>query len=151
MTQAVKVEWWGPQHGFLRSLTKHSLTQHHNNDSLWWWWSGFTNHWQKVQITWSQYGLAFSFKLTYGSVCAGREKWPFNVIFFLKIEPPCDQTWWDSPVFPIVSCLSYVLHAKNTLVGPVGPFQSTLILTVFTPDRRFLAMFEVGIDDCNCN
>ena len=24
------------------------------------------------------------FQNTYGSVCAGREKWPFNVIFFLK-------------------------------------------------------------------
>ena len=29
---------------------------------------------------------------SYGSVSAGREKWPFNVIFFLKVEPPCDQT-----------------------------------------------------------
>ena len=29
---------------------------------------------------------------TYGSVSAGREKWPFNVLFFLKVEPPCDQT-----------------------------------------------------------
>ena len=28
----------------------------------------------------------------YGSVSAGREKWPFNVLFFLKVEPPCDQT-----------------------------------------------------------
>ena len=27
-----------------------------------------------------------------GSVSAGREKWPFNVLFFLKVEPPCDQT-----------------------------------------------------------
>ena len=30
--------------------------------------------------------------MIYGSVSAGREKWPFNVIFFLKVEPPCDQT-----------------------------------------------------------
>ena len=30
--------------------------------------------------------------VTYGSVSAGREKWPFNVLFFLKVEPPCDQT-----------------------------------------------------------
>ena len=30
--------------------------------------------------------------LVYGSVSAGREKWPFNVLFFLKVEPPCDQT-----------------------------------------------------------
>ena len=29
---------------------------------------------------------------SYGSVSAGREKWPFNVLFFLKVEPPCDQT-----------------------------------------------------------
>ena len=58
----------------------------------------------------------------YGSVSAGREKWPFNVIFFLKVEPPCDQTWWDSLVFSILSCFSYVLDAENTLVGPVGPF-----------------------------
>ena len=28
----------------------------------------------------------------YGSVSAGREKWPFNVLFFLKVEPQCDQT-----------------------------------------------------------
>ena len=60
--------------------------------------------------------------LTYGSVSAGREKWPFNVLFFLKVEPPCDQTWWDSLVFSILSCFSYVVDAENTLVGPVGPF-----------------------------
>ena len=29
---------------------------------------------------------------TYGSVSAGREKWPFNVLFFFKVEPPGDQT-----------------------------------------------------------
>ena len=38
-------------------------------------------------------------------VCAGREKWLFNAIF-LKVEPPCDQTWWDSLVFQ----LSVVYH-----------------------------------------
>ena len=42
--------------------------------------------------------------------------------FFFKVEPPCDQTWWDSLVFSILSCFSYVLDAKNTLVGHVGPF-----------------------------
>ena len=31
-------------------------------------------------------------RTSYGSVSAGREKWPFNVLFFLKVEPPCDQT-----------------------------------------------------------
>ena len=34
----------------------------------------------------------WNFQRTYGSVSAGREKWPFNVLFFLKVEPPCDQT-----------------------------------------------------------
>ena len=31
--------------------------------------------------------------LTYGSVSAGRGKCLFNVLFFLKVKPPCDQTW----------------------------------------------------------
>ena len=34
----------------------------------------------------------FQSTTVYGSVSAGREKWPFNVLFFLKVEPPCDQT-----------------------------------------------------------
>ena len=34
--------------------------------------------------------------------------------------------------------LLFVVDAENTLVGPVGPFKSTLILTVFTPNRQFL-------------
>ena len=29
----------------------------------------------------------------YGSVSAGRGKCLFNVLFFLKVKPPCDQTW----------------------------------------------------------
>ena len=32
-------------------------------------------------------------KNAYGSVSAGREKWPFNVLFFFKVEAPCEQTW----------------------------------------------------------
>ena len=44
-----------------------------------------------------------------------------------------------SPDFSIVSFSSYVVHAKNTLVGRVGPFLSTIILTVSTPNRLFLA------------
>ena len=36
--------------------------------------------------------LKSRFMGTYGSVSAGREKWPFNVLFFLKVESPCDQT-----------------------------------------------------------
>ena len=38
-------------------------------------------------------GLTFrQNEFSYGSVSAGGEKWPFNVLFFLKVEPPCDQT-----------------------------------------------------------
>ena len=36
--------------------------------------------------------MMMMFDYSYGSVSAGREKWPFNVLFFLKVEPPCDQT-----------------------------------------------------------
>ena len=60
---------------------------------------------------------------TYGSVSAGREKWPFNVLFFLKSGA---SVWLNlmrySLVFSILSFFSYVLDAENTLVGPVGPF-----------------------------
>ena len=69
---------------------------------------------------------------------------------FLKVEPLWDQTWWDSSIFSIVICLSYVVDAKNTLVGPVGPFKSTIILTGYTPNRLFLAYFEVGLHP-SCN
>ena len=41
--------------------------------------------------------------------------------FFFKVEPSCDQTWWDSLVFSILSCFSYVVDAENILVWPVGP------------------------------
>ena len=37
--------------------------------------------------------------------------------FILKVEPPSDQTWWDSLVFSILSCFSYVVHAKNSWLG----------------------------------
>ena len=52
--------------------------------------------------------------------------------------------------FSIVCCVSYVVSAKNSSVGPVGPFKSTLILTDFTPNRLFLAYFEVGLQP-SCN
>ena len=40
-----------------------------------------------LHIVWVLYYI-----YTYGSVSAGQEKWPFNVLFFFKVEPPCDQT-----------------------------------------------------------
>ena len=39
-----------------------------------------------LTVSFHQHGCA------YGSVSAGREKWLFNFLFFLKVEPPCDQT-----------------------------------------------------------
>ena len=37
----------------------------------------------------------------YGSVSAGREKWPFRVTFFLKVEPLCGQNVKDRHDFSI--------------------------------------------------
>ena len=42
--------------------------------------------------------------------------------------------------FSILSCFSYVLDAKNTLVGPVGPF---LIVERNPPERIFLYMLKI--------
>ena len=41
--------------------------------------------------------------------------------------------------------LSYVVSAKNTVVGPVGPFLSTLILTDYTPNRWFLSDYSLPV------
>ena len=85
-----------------------------------WVWHRYTRCDHEPTQKHSQHVITYSY--TYGSVSAGREKWPFNVLFFFKVEPLCDQTWWESLVFSILSCFSYVLHAKNTLIGLVGPF-----------------------------
>ena len=94
----LRVHFWLAGSTIALSIVIHSI--------LCWWLCWSVSDWQSI----------------YGSVSAGREKRPFNVLFFLKVEPPCDQTWWDSLVFSIPSCFSYVSHAENTLVGPVGPF-----------------------------
>ena len=36
----------------------------------------------KVEQGWTLYNICATLYLTYGSVSAGREKWPFNVLFF---------------------------------------------------------------------
>ena len=90
----------------------------------------------KVYLNWSQSGSqkqrGFTASLLKLGLCpcthmgqflqGGKNGRLLMSFFFLKVEPPCDQTWWDSLVFSILSCFSYVLHAKNTLVGLVGPF-----------------------------
>ena len=37
-------------------------------------------------------GSEVLYAYAYGSVSAGRGKWLFHVLFFLKVEAPCDQT-----------------------------------------------------------
>ena len=78
---------------------------------------------------WVLFNSLFSFSvpmaiiaLHMGQFLQGGKNGRLTSYFFLKVEPPCDQTWWDSLVFSILSCFSYVLHAENTLVGPLGPF-----------------------------
>jgi len=51
----------------------------------------YTRH-NKHQMERRQNGVIIKQFDTYGSVSAGREKWQFNVLFLLKVEPPCDQT-----------------------------------------------------------
>ena len=45
-----------------------------------------------TEMTRFEFNFTFNLKSPCGSVSAGREKWPFNVLFFLKVEPPCHQT-----------------------------------------------------------
>ena len=39
----------------------------------------------------------------------------------------------------VASFSQFSVVAENTLVGPVGPFLNTIILTVSTPNQLFLA------------
>ena len=51
--------------------------------------------------------------LTYGSVSAGREFWPFRVIFFQKVERSCGQTVKDRFDFSIDSGQLYLVHSGD--------------------------------------
>ena len=54
-------------------------------------------------------------KPTYGSVSAGRGKWPFRVTFFSsKVERSCGQTVKDRHDFSIVLCQLYLLDHQIT-------------------------------------
>ena len=52
-------------------------------------------------------------KYIYGSVSAGREFWPFHVIFFQKVERLCGQTVKDRFDFSIDSGQLYLLHSGD--------------------------------------
>ena len=51
--------------------------------------------------------------VTYGSVSAGREFWPFRVIFFQKVERSCGQTVKDRFDFSIDSGQLYLVHSGD--------------------------------------
>ena len=63
--------------------------------------------------------------------------------FFFKVEPPCDQTWWDSLVFSILSCFSYVVHAENTLVDDFPFFSSSL--ACLEPELELFEVWEINV------
>ena len=52
-------------------------------------------------------------KIIYGSVSAGREFWPFRVIFFQKVECSCGQTVKDRFDFSIDSGQLYLVHSGD--------------------------------------
>ena len=95
---------WDQQHNYPKY---HNFIEHNNNSR----WNMFAHSYNCFH---NNSKTRIYDQCSYGSVSAGREKWPFNVLFsFFKVEPPCDQTWWDSLVFSILSCVSYVVHAES--------------------------------------
>ena len=92
----------------------------------WLWWRCLCNFTIMAVLTsWSFYQSprVCQFIIVHmGQFLQGGKNGRLMSFFFLKLETPFDQTWWDSLVFSILSCFSYVSHAENTLVGPLGPF-----------------------------
>ena len=74
----------------------------------------------------------------YGSVSAGQEFWPFRVIFFQKVEPSCDQTWWDRFYFSIDLGQLCLEDPRNTFVRSQKIFWSPVQHSYFSPIEPFL-------------
>ena len=53
--------------------------------------------------------------IVYGSVSAGREKWPFNVLFFLKKKSLCVTKPDEIASFSQFSVVSHMLCMPKTL------------------------------------
>ena len=68
--------------------------------------------------------LALYSRSVYGSVSAGREFWPFRVIFFQKVERSCGQTVKDRFDFSIDLGQLCLVHPRNTFVWPQKNFWS---------------------------
>ena len=69
-------------------------------------------------------------------------------LFFLKLY--CDQTVRFFQLLSTVLKRFCPLDAKNVSVLVLANFVDLAIFTVFTPNWRFLALFEVGIEP-SCN
>ena len=63
------------------------------------------------------------FMISYGSVSAGREFRLFYVTFFLKVEPPCDQTWWVIPFVQLLVVYHIFLVPKTPWLDLCGHFK----------------------------
>ena len=81
----------------------------------------------------------------YMSVSAGRGKCLFNVLFFLKVKPPCDQTWWYRFNFAIDFGYLYLGDPEKPFSWPLKKFWSRVGHPLFGLMRLFLAFFEVRI------
>ena len=74
----------------------------------------------------------------YGSVSAGREFWPFRVIFFQKVERSCGQTVKDRFDFSIDLGQLCLEHPRNTFVWPQKKIWSRVQHPYFNPFEPFL-------------
>ena len=86
----------------------------------------------------------------YGSDSPGRGKWSKCGIFFIFLKLCCDQTVRFFQLLSTVLKRFCPLDAKNVSVLVLAIFFDLAIFTVFTPNWRFLALFEVGIEP-SCN
>ena len=94
--------------------------------------------------------IHFLLKSPYGSDSPGRGKWSKCGIFSFFLKLCCDQTVRFFQLLSIVLKRFCPLDAKNVSVLVLAIFFDLAIFTVFTPNWRFLALFEVGIEP-SCN
>ena len=70
------------------------------------------------------------FMISYGSVSAGREFRLFYVTFFLKVEPPCDQTWWVIPFVQLLVVYHIFLVPRTPWLDLCGHFKVPLLVPI---------------------
>ena len=72
----------------------------------------------KFHIFETPWTSAFLWCYPYGSDSPGREFWPKCGPFLKKLEPSCDQTWWDIFDFSIDLGQLCPVDPRNTFVWP---------------------------------